>query len=279
MAKGGLVVYPRLVALGHQRSAALEKVPSGVAELDALLAGGVERGTSALIVGAAGVGKTTLCVQYAVAAAGRGEHTAFFSFDERLDTLLSRADGMGLKVRRFLHEGLISAHQIDPAVMSPGEFIGRVRDAVEKRQARIVVIDSLNGYLHSMPGDRFLVVQMHELLTYLGEQGVLSLVIVPQHGLLGAGVDTPIDLSYLADTVVLLRYFEHAGRVRKAISAVKSRGSAHEDSIREYRLTARGVSVGSPLAEFQGVLTGVPVYTGSASPLIRDNGESRDDGQ
>jgi circadian clock protein KaiC len=268
--KGGLVIYPRLVSLGRQRETRLEKVPSGVPELDALLAGGPERGTSALIVGAAGVGKTTLSVQYAVAAAERGERTAIFSFDERLDTLLNRAEGMGLGLRHFVKAGFISAQQIDPAVMSPGEFIERVRGAVERDKARIVIIDSLNGYLQSMPGERFLVVQMHELLTYLGEQGVLSLVVVPQHGLLGA-LETPLDLSYLADTVLLLRYFEHAGRVRKAISAMKTRGGPHEDSIREYRLTPEGVQVGLPLKEFQGVLSGSPLYVGSPTPLMGES--------
>lgn len=268
---GGLVVYPRLVALGSQRESPLEKVSSGVSELDSLLAGGPERGTSMLIVGAAGVGKTTLSAQYAVAAARRGEHTAFFSFDERLDTLLSRAEGMGLPLRDAIKTGLVSAQQIDPATMSPGEFIGRVRDAVEEQHARVVIIDSLNGYLQSMPGERFLVVQMHELLTYLGERGVLSLVIVPQHGMVG-NLETPLDLSYLADTVLLLRYFEHAGRVRKAISAVKTRGGPHEDSIREYRLSPEGVHVGLPLKEFQGILTGTPRYLGSPTPLMGDNG-------
>ncbi len=277
IAKGGLMVYPRLVSIGNQRSTPLEKVPSGVPKLDKLLSGGPERGTSALIVGAAGVGKTTLCVQYAVAAAKRGERSAIFSFDERLDTLLSRADGTGLSLRKFLSDEVISAQQIDPAVLSPGEFIDRVRHSVEKQNARIVVIDSLNGFLHSMPGDRYLVVQMHELLTYLGEQGVLSLVIIPQHGLFGTGVQTPVDLSYLADTVVLIRYFEHAGRVRKAISAVKTRGGPHEDSIREYRISANGVSVGAPLTQFDGILTGAPRYTGSATPLIGEDNESRNE--
>lgn len=273
--RGGLIIYPRLVSLGHQRSASLERVSSGVTQLDELLAGGPERGTSTLIVGAAGVGKTTLCVQYAVAAAHRGEHTAIFSFDERLDTLLNRAESTGLALRGHLQSGKITAQQIDPAVLSPGEFIDRVRTVVEKQNARIVAIDSLNGYLHSMPGDRFLVVQMHELLTYLGERGVLSLVVVPQHGLFGAGVQTPVDLSYLADTVLLLRYFEHAGRVRKAISAVKTRGGAHEDSIREYRISNSGVTVGDPLKEFEGILVGTPVYTGSAKPLIGESNELR----
>jgi circadian clock protein KaiC len=275
LAKGGLIVYPRLISLGHQRSEPLSKVASGVDALDELLGGGPERGTSALIVGAAGVGKTTLCLQYAIAAARRSEHTALFSFDERLDTLLNRADGMGLSVRTFLNDGLISAYQVDPAVISPGEFIDRVRRAVEQEGARIVVIDSLNGYLHSMPADRFLVIQMHELLTYLGERGVLSMVVVPQHGMFGAGVETPVDLSYLADTVLLLRYFEHAGAVRKAISVVKSRACAHEESIREYRIGPEGVSVGAPLREFQGILTGSPQYIGSAKPLIGENNESR----
>lgn len=275
IATGGLIVYPRLIpAESRSNSYHTEKVSCGVNELDALLAGGPERGTSTLIVGAAGVGKTSLCLQYIVAAAKRGERSAMFCFDERLDSLLGRADGMGLSIRNYVAEGLVIIHQIDPAVMSPGQLINLVQHAVEEQDARIVVLDSLNGYLHSMPGDRFLILQMHELLTYLGEHGVLSLLVIPQHGLLGASIGAPVDISYLADTVLLIRYFEYSGRVRKAISAVKTRGGPHEDVIREYCLSSSGVTVGEPLTDFQGVLTGTPIYTGASGPLTGASSES-----
>jgi circadian clock protein KaiC len=270
--RGGVVVYPRLVSVGGVSTGIMEKVSSSVPELDDLLAGGPERGTSMLIVGPAGVGKTTLCMQYAAAAARRNEHVAMYSFDERLDTMLARATGMGMELRAHIESGRLTAAQVDPAILSPGEFIGRVRHEVEQEHARLIVIDSLNGYLNAMPGERFLVVQMHELLTYLGEHHVLSLVVVPQHGLLGNLVEAPVDLSYLADSVLLLRYFEHAGRVRKAISAVKTRGGKHEDTIREYLLSSKGVQVGAPLKEFHGVLSGSPLYTGTDQPLLGEGG-------
>jgi circadian clock protein KaiC len=211
-------------------------------------------------------------VPYAVAAAERGEHGAFFSFDERLETLFNRSAGVGMSLREHARAGRVTAQQIDPAVLSPGEFIYRVRQAVEASGARIVVIDSLNGYLNAMPGERFLTIQMHELLTYLGERGVLTFLVVAQHGMLGMGVESPVDLSYLADTVLLLRYFEHAGRVRKSIAAVKTRGGGHEDSIREFRVTPQGIRVGAPLVEFQGVLGGTPTYTGASRHLATDAG-------
>jgi circadian clock protein KaiC len=211
-------------------------------------------------------------MQYVVAAVRRGEHAAIYSFDERLQTMFARAEAMGMNLQQYLDSGMLIAEQVDPAMLSPGEFIGLVRKAVEERKARLIVIDSLNGYLSAMPGERFLVVQMHELLTYLGEHGVLSLVIVPQHGILGNTIESPVDLSYLADTVLLLRYFEHAGRVRKSIAVVKSRGGGHEDTIREYRLTSKGVTVGAPLTEFHGILSGAPVYAGTANPLLGEKG-------
>lgn len=267
---GGLVVYPRLIAAKPAANARVGRVSSGIAQLDSILGGGPECGTSMLIVGGAGTGKTTLCVQYAMAAAERGERVAFFTFDERTETLFNRSAGMGMDLRQQSAAGRVNAQQIDPAVLSPGEFIYRVRHAVEHDNATIVVIDSLNGYLNAMPGERFLTIQMHELLTYLGERGVLTFLVVAQHGMVGLGVEAPVDLSYLADTVVLLRYFEHAGRVRKSVAAMKTRGGGHEDSIREIEITSTGIRVGEPLVDFQGVLAGTPVYVG-VKPLLRES--------
>lgn len=274
--KGGLIVYPRLVAAaaaGSARPVVGGRVSSGLPALDAMLGGGPTRGTSLLIIGAAGVGKSTLCVQYAIAAAGRGEHVAVFAFDERLETLFARSAGVGMDLRGYVDSGHVTAEQVDPAEMSPGEFVLCVRQAVERHDAKVVIIDTLNGYLNAMPGEQFLTIQMHELLTYLGDRGVLTFVVVAQHGVIGSRLEAPVDLSYLADTVVLVRYFEHAGRVRKSLAAVKTRSGGHEDSIREFRITTDGVVVGEPLTEFNGVLTGTPVFTGTRA-LLRESSET-----
>jgi circadian clock protein KaiC len=267
--RGGLVVFPRLVAAAVSVPPLAEpgRVSSGVPDLDAMLDGGPTRGTSLLLLGPAGAGKTTLCTRYAAAAADRGEHVAYFAFDERLDTLVARSAGVGMDLGPHLESGRVYADQIDPAEMSPGEFVHQVRRAVERDGAKLVVIDTLNGYLNAMPGDGFLTIQMHELLTYLGNHGVLTLVVVAQHGVVGSGLEAPVDLSYLADTVLLLRYFEYAGRVHKSVAVVKTRSGAHEDSIREYRVSADGVTLGPPLTEFDGVLSGTPTFTGRGSML------------
>jgi circadian clock protein KaiC len=274
--KGGIVVYPCLVAAEHHREFSPDKVSSGLASLDALLGGGPEQGTSSLIIGPAGVGKSTLCLQYAKASAENGEHAAVYSFDEGLETIFLRSAALGVDVRKYVRDGRMTIEQIDPAALSPGEFIYRVRRAVEENGARVVVIDSLNGYLNAMPGEQFLVIQMHELLSYLAQQGVASFIVMAQHGLIGETMDSPVDLSYLADTVVLLRYFEHEGKVRKAISVLKKRGGPHEDSIRELQITPSGVRVGDPLMQFQGVLTGTPRYTGGAAPLLEERSARRE---
>jgi circadian clock protein KaiC len=206
-----------------------------------------------------------------VAAAERGERVAMFAFDEGLGTLFARTSGLGVPLREHVEEGRVIVQQIDPAEMSPGEFTQLVRRAVEVRGARVLVIDSLNGYLNSMPDERFLVLQMHELLTYLNQLGVLTIVVLAQHGLMGH-MQTPIDLSYLSDTVIMLRYFEAGGRVRRAISVVKKRSGIHEDTIREFQLTGEGVMVGPPLTEFSGILTGTPTYVGGSSPLMSEHG-------
>jgi circadian clock protein KaiC len=265
--RGGLEIYPRLVAAEHHREFATEAALSSNAALDTLLGGGLERGTNALLVGAAGVGKSSLALTYAIAAAGRGEHTAIFAFDEGRGTMEARARTLGLPLAEATKAGLIGVKQIDPAELAPGEFAHLVRHAVEEDGARMVIIDSLNGYLSAMPDERFLILQMHELLSYLSQLGVLTILVLAQHGLVGTQ-DTPVDLSYLSDAVIMLRYFEYDGTVRRAISVVKKRSGAHEHTIREFRLSHEGIVVGPPLKEFSGILTGAPIYSGGAAPLL-----------
>jgi circadian clock protein KaiC len=268
---GGLVVFPRLVAAEHRTRIEEARFSSGVVALDALLGGGLERGTSTLIVGAAGVGKSSLSSQFVAHAAENGEHSAMFIFDESKSTLLSRMKGLGVDLRKHHEAGLVAIHQVDPAELTPGEFANRIRVAVEEDNARCVVIDSLNGYLNAMPGERYLTIHLHELLMYLGEKGVATLLIGAHQGLIGAQMNTPVDASYLADAVILMRYFETRGHVRQAISVMKKRGGQHERTIRDFSLGPGGVHVGEPLTDFRGVLTGVPVY--EAAP--RDAGEGR----
>jgi circadian clock protein KaiC len=265
--KGGLMIYPRLVAAEHRADFVGEFTPSGNAELDKLLGGGLERGTNALLLGAAGVGKSSLALTYVIAAAQRGEHAVFFAFDEGRGTVEARARTLGLPLQAALDSGKIRFQQIDPAELSPGEFAAEVRRSVEQDDARVVVIDSLNGYLNAMPDERFLVLQMHELLSYLGQQGVLTILVMAQHGLVGP-LQAPLDLSYLSDAVLMLRYFEVGGTVRRALSVVKKRSGAHEHAIREFKLSSQGVQFGPPLTDFQGILSGTPVYTGDRSPLL-----------
>jgi circadian clock protein KaiC len=264
---GGIRVFPRLVAAEHHKPFIGELTQSGSAELDALLGGGLERGTSVLLVGGAGAGKSSIAVTYAVSAARRGEPVAMYAFDEGLGTLFVRAAGLGVPLQAYVDQGLISIQQIDPAEMSPGEFAQLVRDAVDTRGVRMVLVDSLNGYLNAMPDERFLFLQMHELLSYLNQVGVLTIIVLAQHGLLGQ-VQAPIDLSYLSDAVIMLRYFEAGGRVRRAISVVKKRSGTHEDTIREFQLTSGGLKLGPPLTEFSGILTGTPTYAGGLQPLM-----------
>ena len=272
--KGGLEIYPRLVAAEHHSSFPAGFARSGNADLDALLGGGLERGTNALFIGAAGVGKSSMALTYAIAAAERGERTAFFAFDEGRGTIESRAETLGLRLKPALDSGLIKFQQIDPAEMSPGEFASIVRNSVQVDGCKLVIIDSLNGYLNAMPDGRFLILQMHELLSFLAQQGVLTILVLAQHGLVGP-METPLDISYLSDAVLMLRYFEYGGTVRRALSVVKKRSGAHEHTIREFRLTGRGISLGPPLREFSGIFSGTPSYNGDAAPLLHenDNGE------
>jgi circadian clock protein KaiC len=269
---GGIKIFPRLVAAEHHKAFVGDLTKSGVAELDALLGGGLERGTSALLVGGAGVGKSSIAVTYAVGAARRGERVAMFAFDEGLGTLFARAAGLGIDLQEYVKQGLVTVQQIDPAEMSPGEFTHLVRDAVEQQNVRILLIDSLNGYLNAMPDERFLVLQVHELLAYLNQLGVLTIMVLAQHGLVGQ-MQTPVDLSYLSDTVIMLRYFEASGRVRRAISVVKKRSGSHENAIREFQLTSEGLKVGPPLTQFSGILTGTPTYVGDPKPLMPENAD------
>jgi circadian clock protein KaiC len=265
--KGGLMVFPRLVAAQTRRFVEHPNLPSGVPELDRVLGGGLERGTSTLILGAAGSGKSTLALQFCVAACERGERAAIFTFDESMATLTARAEGLGINLKDQVETGKLRIHQIDPAELSPGEFVHRVVDEAEGG-ATVISIDSLNGYLHAMPEENFVLLQLHELLTWLGQKGVATLLVSVQQGLIGQ-MSSPIDTSYLADTVMLLRYFEHAGEVRQALSIMKKRGGPHERTISEFRLDRNGIRVGEPLREFRGVLTGVPVFDGGTTSLMR----------
>lgn len=255
---GGIQLFPRLVAAEHHRPFTPGAVSSGLPELDALLGGGPQRGSSLLLLGPAGCGKSAIATQYAVAAAERGERVAMFSFDESAQMFASRARSLGMDVETHLRSGRLSVQQVDPAELPPGEFAHRARRAVEGDEATIVVIDSLNGYLNAMPEETFLVLQLHELLAYLGQQGVLSVLTVAQHGLVSGAGDAPIDVSYLADSVLLFRYFEVAGAVRKALSVVKKRSGRHEATVRELLLGDGGVRVGPVLSDMQGVLSGRP---------------------
>ena len=263
--KGGIRVFQRLDSSGHGDYVARERHASGVEALDALFGGGIEEGTSTLVTGAAGTGKSTLAAQFVHAALERGEAAAMFVFEESLETLLSRCDALGLGLRGHLAGERLFIERVEPAELSPGEFMHRVRSRVENGGARIVVIDSLNGYLQAMPDERFLIIQLHELLSYLASRGVATLLVSAQTGLIGS-MNTPIDASYLADAVVLLRYFEAEGEVRQAISLIKKRGGHHERTIREFNLDG-GIRIGEPLREFSGVLTGVPRYEGQRSGL------------
>ncbi len=265
--RGGLRVFPRLIAAEHRATFDATPLTSGVTALDALLGGGLDRATSTLLLGPAGSGKSSIALQFAVAAAQQGERAYVYLFEENQRTLLERCKSLGMPVEDLIVSGKITLRQIDPAELSPGEFVHLVQHHVTEDKARLVIIDSLNGYLQAMPDARFLNIQLHELLAFLNHHGVVSIMTVAQHGLLGAMV-SPIDLTYLADTVILLRYFEQAGGIRKAVSVIKKRIGRHESTIREFQLNSSGLRVGAPLEEFQGVLTGVPTFSGKAQQML-----------
>jgi len=267
--QGGLEVFPRLIAAEHRGPGGTAKLQSDVPALDELLGGGVEQGTSTLLVGGAGTGKSTIAAQFCVAAAGRGDKSIVFMFDESPNTLFSRCAGLGMDFEGQVNSGMVAIVQVDPAEVSPGEFAHRIREAVELSHVKLVVIDSLNGYLNAMPEERFLTIQLHEILMYLSQQGIATLLIGAHHGVIGSQMQTPVDASYLADAVILLRYFESKGEVRQAISVVKKRGGRHERTIREFAMHSGKIEVGDTLRQFRGVLTGVPTYEGTADPLLR----------
>ncbi len=254
---GGLQIYPRLVASEHNSEFPNERVPSGIPALDEMFLGGIMRGSSTLIVGPTGSGKSTLGMQYACSASQRGDRAIVYSFDEVLKTAKDRAEAFGLPVHKLLRLGTLAMSQVDPAELSPGEFIAQIRADVEQRDARVVVIDSLNGLLNAMPGERDLILQMHELIAFLNQKGVITFLILTQHGLVGS-MQTDLDVSYLADTVLMLRYFEAEGQIRQTIAVLKQRVGRHERTLREFSLLGSGIQVGEPLRNFRGILTGVP---------------------
>jgi circadian clock protein KaiC len=235
------------------------------------LGGGIAQGSSTLIIGPAGTGKSILIFHYIAAAVARGERAALFVFDEELGLLLSRAKTLGIDLAAMRDQGKLFIEQMDAAELTPGEFSHRVRACVDREHIKTVMIDSINGYQASMPEEQYVVLHLHELLQYLNRQGAATFLTVAQHGMVGADMKQPIDITYLADTVILMRYFEALGRVRRAISVVKKRTGSHEDTIREFQIDSnRGITLGDPLVEFQGVLRGVPTYVGASGPLMRD---------
>lgn len=269
--KGGVIVFPRLVAAEHRTSYDRSVFKIEIDGLDALLGGGLHRGTSTMLMGPPGTGKSTLTLKYGYEAAKRGEISHFFLFDETLDTFFDRGSQMGVDLRPFVKSGLIKADEIDPAEISPGELMCRISNSVDSGNARFIVIDSVNGYLNSMPDERFLSLQLHELLSYLNHKGVITLLVLAQQGFIGS-MQSPIDLTYLSDTVILLRHFEAAGHVKQAISVIKKRSGPHERTLREFSMDTGGIRVGEPLKQFHGVLSGIPTLrdlTSGAQPTQR----------
>jgi circadian clock protein KaiC len=264
---GGIQVFPRLVSAEHKRDFNREVLKSRSAGLNKLMGGGIERGSSALILGPSGTGKSLLALSFAAWAVERGERVAAFIFDEELGLLFARARGLGIDLAAMRDSGNLLIEQIDAAELSPGEFIQKARHCVEHNNVETVIVDSLNGYQAAMPEEQSLILHLHEMLQYLNRQGVTTFLTVAQHGLVG-DMKSPVDVTYLADTVILLRYFEAYGRVRRAMSVIKKRTSAHEDMIREYKIDSQGINLGEPLEDFQGVLRGVPNYVGAGSPLM-----------
>jgi circadian clock protein KaiC len=269
IATGGLRVFPRMIAAEHRTQFRTEPVSSGIKQLDALFGGGLDRGTTTLILGQAGTGKSSLVLKYATQMADRRERSIVFTFDETQNVMLRRAKALGFELEKAMENGMIKVQQVDPAELSPGEFAVRILREVEGG-CKLVAIDSLNGYLNSMPGEKYLINQLHELCTCLNQEGVVTLLILAQHGL-AASAEAPVDLSYLSDTVASLRYFEAYGKVKQAIAVVKKRSGYHEKAIREFKLVSgKGIVVGEPLRRFQGVLTGVPIFRGSEKQMMKD---------
>jgi circadian clock protein KaiC len=273
--RGGVEVYPRLIASEHLLGFIPEQLTSGIPPLDALLGGGLDSGTSTLMLGPAGCGKSTIALRYAVSAVENGGAAALFAFDETMNTLVIRGKGLGMDLQKHLESGKLLLRQVDAAELSPGQFVHEIRELVEKQDVKLLIIDSLNGFLNAMPGEKFLAMQLHELLGFLAQQGVTTLLTVAQHGFVGTNIDTPIDVSYLADTVLLFRYFEAEGEVKQALSVIKKRSGEHERTIRELVMKAGVIQVGNVLKEFDGVLTGVPSYHGKPHGLDRSRTDVR----
>jgi circadian clock protein KaiC len=271
--RGGLEVYPRLVASEHSSDSAPMQITSGIQELDQLFGGGIDSGTSTLLMGPAGCGKSTLAIRYAVSAAERGSNAAVFAFDETLNTLVSRAKGLGMDLQRHIESGKLVLRQVDAAELSPGQFVHAISDLVNEHDVKLVILDSLNGFLNAMPGEKFLALQMHELLGYLAHKGVATILTLAQHGFVGTNISAPVDVSYLADSVLLFRYFEAAGEVKQALSVIKKRSGEHERTIRELVMKNGAIRVGKALVEFDGVLTGVPKYHGTLEGLEDASGK------
>jgi circadian clock protein KaiC len=267
---GGIVVYPRLVAAEHRQRFEQSRIASGIEQLDMMLGGGIDRGTSTLIMGPAGSGKSSMATQYAFAAAKRGEKAAVFIFEESLSSLHHRSKSIAMDLDEFVKKGLIKIHQVDPAQLQPGEFAQLVRMAVERDNISVLVIDSLNGYLNAVPEERFLLLHLHELLTYLGQKQVASILVYAQHGLIGPAMQSAVDVSYLADCVILFRYYEAHGKLNKAISVIKKRSGVHENAIRDFKMSDKGIEVGDALNKYHGVLSGIPSLEGINRPLERD---------
>jgi circadian clock protein KaiC len=272
---GGVEVFPRLIASEQPQTETGSRAKSGIGELDEMLAGGLDRGTSTLLLGPAGVGKSTLTMQYMRAEVERGGRACAYIFDESRHAWLLRSDGLQLGLRPLVDSGKVILRQVDPAELSPGEFAHMVRKDVEQSGSRMVVIDSLNGYQTAMPQEQFLLLHLHELLTFLSHKGVLTLMVMAQHGIVGGGVEAPLELSYVADTVILLRYFEAFGKVRQAVAVVKKRTGALKRSVRELRIGApSGVRLGRELADFSGILSGEATYSGEKAPLFDEHGDA-----
>ncbi len=267
--RGGVEVYPRLVAAEHLVTFQPLQLESGIPPLDTLLGGGIDSGTSTLLLGPAGCGKSTIAIRYAVSAVERGDSAALFTFDETLATLVIRAKGLGMDIKKHVDSGKLLLRQVDAAELSPGQFVYEIRQLVEKHDLKLLIVDSLNGFLNAMPGEHFLAMQLHELLAYLSQKGVTTVMTVSQVGFVGTNIDTPVDVSYLADTVLLFRYFEAAGEVRQALSVIKKRSGEHERTIRELVMRNGVIAVGEVLTEFDGVLTGSPIFRGPMDSLQR----------
>jgi circadian clock protein KaiC len=267
---GGIEVFPRLAATDHNIITRTGSLSSGIKELDLLLGGGIDYGTSNLFIGPPGTGKSTLSMKFAIAAALKGEKVVYFSFEETVANLMQRAESLGLPFKKCIENSTLKVQKVDPAELSPGQFSKIIRDLVEKKQMTTLVVDSLNGYMQAMPQEQFLVLLMHELLTYLNNKGIVTILVLAQQGMMGAHMQSPVDLTYLADTVLLTRFFEALGSVRKAVSIIKKRTGKHETTIRELMIDKEGVKVGPKLEQFQGILTGVPRFEGPLKDILRE---------